>query len=135
MKRRKRRLEGNLQSVLNFTWTAVTWRAIAAGLSEVLLALPRSRKVPLHGIDCIARARRGRGTCNRPASQLSINLVRTELRFVKEVEELHPELHVHPFSDLEVLIRGEIGVGDSWSSARPGTFGSKRPKLIMVESK
>src|ERR1700730_15973033 len=106
MKRHERRLENNLQSVLNFPRTPV-----AGGLTEGLL--PIGCKGISDGISRVPRtASVGISThaSNCATRQLLINLVCTELCFVEQIEELHPELHTHPLRDLEVLVRREIGI-------------------------
>src|SRR3954469_10880097 len=102
----RRRLENNLQCVLNFTRATVTRGSIAAGLPEVLLAV--AGEVPCRCVRRMPSAGRigiSSHACNCTTRKLEVDLIRAELRFVEQVKELQAELHVDPFANFEVLIR------------------------------
>ena len=105
--------ECEFQSVLNFTWTAIT-----SDPAEVALAV--CALVVRHGVQRMAGATRW--LVRRRASigavrQLEVILIRTELNLVEHVEELHAELHANSLRQLEVLEGREVGICESWTSA------------------
>src|SRR5262249_41803000 len=73
----------------------------------------------------------GAGLSSR--GQLVLDVVRPELRRVKEVVEFHAELQVHTFGDLEVLVEGKVGIGNPRSFARTYRGIPKGTELIVVE--
>ena len=39
-----------------------------------------------------------------------VGRIAAELHFIEQVEELHPELQLDAFGDIEVLVDGEVGI-------------------------
>src|SRR5215831_7825767 len=139
----RRRLEVDLQSVLDFTRST-----IVACLAEELVSVSRDvgpvpGEAPAHSVDRMVKADAGRiGDIARVAGQTTggegasvaaaNNRVAAELHLVEEVEELHAELHVDAFGHLEVLQHGKVGVGNPRSRAGTDVLIAKCVQLEVV---
>jgi hypothetical protein len=138
------RLEVDLQSVLDFARTTITRGPVAAGLAKVGLTICRNiRSVASERIShCVnsvveADVRRindvGRVAGLAARVQVHVDLIGAELGLVEEVEELHAELHGHAFCDLEVLVHGEVRIGDSGSFATTNALVAEATNLEVVD--
>ena len=108
--------EVDLQPILDFARPMVLGDLSVAGIARIL-------GIPCCGVQRLAETRAGivgdvgSGACQNAARQNSADITRVlivaeELYLVKQIEELHAELQGYLLPDFEVLVGGEVRVGN-----------------------